>query len=344
MLPKSGNVDHMDASSPAEIAKERAGVSSEAARRAAEQKAKDSPPRGAWATHAALLVVQIAFGSQAVEAKIAMLDREHGGEAISPDALAMMRMVGAAIFFQLVMLVRRGRGERGGPIPRVDHARIMALAVLGIALNQALFLAGLRWTSPISAGILIVTIPVFSAALAVGLRKEPFVLRTMIGLAFAIGGVLSLTGIRALDRGAILVALNCLSYAAYVVLSRDVVVRIGAFRLMAIIFVYGAILFAPIGLRPMVEQIPEITARGWAYLAYIIAMPTIVAYALNAWALGRSSATIVTAYITIQPLVASGLARIQLGHEISPRAALAALLILVGLAVVMTRAQKIASS
>jgi drug/metabolite transporter (DMT)-like permease len=262
-----------------------------------------------------------------------MSDREHGGEAISPESLAMIRMVGGAIFFQLAALLF----GRGAPIPRVDHVRIMGLSLLGISLNQALFLAGLRLTTPFAVALLCATIPVFSAALAVLFRKEPFVARTALGLGLAVGGVLSLTGFRAIDRGAILVALNSLSYSAYVVLSRDVVLRTGALRLMAWLFTYGAIAFAPIGVGPMIAQLPELTTRGALYVAYIVAVPTILAYALNAWALGRSSASVVTIYITTQPLVAALLARVQLGHTIAPRAALAAVLIAAGLGLVATR-------
>ena len=74
-------------------------------------------------------------------------------------------------------------------------------------------------------------------------------------------------------------------------------------------------------------------------MLYILAMPTIVAYLLNAWALGRSSATIVTIYIYLQPLIAALLAWAQLGLGISKRAWLAAVLILVGLGVVASRRQ-----
>ena len=177
-------------------------------------------PTGAWATHAALLLVQFAFASQAVEAKVAMLPRSQGGEEIFPEALAMIRMLGGALFFQAIV---RARGPQGVAITRADHLRLVGLSVIGIALNQTLFLMGLRWTSPFSTSLLGATIPVFAAGLAVLFGKETLRLRTVIGLALAIAGVLSLIGIGSIDRGAILVALNSLSYAAYVVLSRDVV-------------------------------------------------------------------------------------------------------------------------
>lgn len=298
---------------------------------------ESSPSRGAWATHAALLLVQFAFASQAVEAKVAMLPRAQGGEEIFPEALAMIRMLGGALFFGAMQALRNARGARGVAISRRDHLRLLGLSVLGIALNQTLFLLGLRWTSPFSTSLLGATIPVFAAGLAVIFGKERLRLRTVIGLALAIAGVLSLIGLGSIDRGAILVALNSLSYAAYVVLSRDIVVRVGALRAVAWIFFYAALLFAPFGMHAMLTQLPVLTGRGWVFALYILAVPTIVAYLLNAWALGRSSATMVTVYIYLQPLLAAVLAWAQLGYGISKRAWLAAVLILIGLAVVASR-------
>jgi hypothetical protein len=77
----------------------------------------------AWPTHAALLAVQAAFATAAVEGKLALAPVAQGGEGIDPLALAMARMTGAALFFQVVM---RGTG-RLRLLRWVDHARIMAL-------------------------------------------------------------------------------------------------------------------------------------------------------------------------------------------------------------------------
>lgn len=309
---------------------------------------QSSPTPGAWATHAALVVVQFAFASQAVEAKVAMSPRASGGEAVAAEALAMTRMLGGALFFQgwlVVQALRRGDEPRGaGAIPpghgrlaRADHLRLAGLSVLGIALNQTLFLLGLRWTTPFAVSLLGATIPVFAAALAIVFRKEAFAWRTAAGIALALGGVLWLVGRGTLDLGAVLVALNSLSYAAYVVLSRETVLRLGAVRVVAWIFTYGALLFAPLGMGPMLGLAHELTARGAVYVAYIVLVPTIVAYSLNAWALGRSSATLVTIYIYLQPLLAGVIAKVQLGQGVSERAGVAALLILAGLGVVATR-------
>jgi drug/metabolite transporter (DMT)-like permease len=186
------------------------------------------------------------------------------------------------------------RGTRAPAISRADHVRLAGLSVLGIALNQTLFLLGLRWTTPCSVSLLGATIPIFAAALAVLLGNEAPWWRTAVGIALAMAGVVSLIGLGSLDRGAILVALNSLSYAAYVVLSRAIVLRVGALRAVVWIFTYGALLFAPLGMRPLLAQLPLLTPRGWGFVLYILALPTIVAYLFNAGALRRSSATLVT--------------------------------------------------
>lgn len=293
----------------------------------------DSAPAQAWKTHAALIVVQVAFASQAVEGKIAMSPRDVGGEAIAPAALAMVRMGGAAVAFLLFTQLFKLRVR----LSAKDHLVLAGLSVLGISLNQTLFLLGLRLTTPVSAALLSVTIPVFTAAMAVALRTEKPSWRLGIGLGLALCGVLWLTGVHAVDRGAVLVTINSLSYSAYLVLSRRIIVRLGAWTVVTWVFVWGAALFLPYGLPVLVADVPQWTPRGLGFVAYILVMPTIVAYLSNAWALGRSSSTLVTIYIYTQPLIAALLSWVQLGQAVSQRALVAALFILVGVTVVATR-------
>ena len=293
---------------------------------------------GRWATHAALLVVQLAFGSQAVEGKLAMMPRALGGGGLAPEAIAMARMIGAAVFFQALGLVIPDAPARAGArLGLRDHGWLIVLALLGIAINQTLFLMGLRQTTALSASLLAVAIPVFTALLAVAFRQERATARLWIGFALALAGALRLTGVRDIDRGAALVLVNSISYSLYLVLGRGVIQRLGAFVVMRWIFTWGAIVFLPVGLGSLVHDLGDLTPRATALLTYIIVVPTIVAYLANAWALGRSTATLVTIYIYMQPLIAASLAYVQLGQPVSPHAAVAGVLILLGVTLVATR-------
>ena len=283
--------------------------------------------------HAALVVVQVAFASQAVEGKILMGPSSAGGEGVSPFAVAMVRMLGAALFFQAFT---RATGTLR-PATRRDHGVLAGLSILGIALNQTLFLVGLRMTSPANAALLSVTIPVFTAAIAVALGHERPSWRLGIGLAMSIAGVVWLTGVGSVDPGALVILANCVSYSAYIVLSRATIQRLGTLTVVTWIFTWGALLFAPLGMPAFIAGVASWTPRSWGFLAYIVAMPTIVAYLCNAWALERSSPTLVSIYIYVQPVLAAVLAWLQLGDTVSERLAVAAVVTAAGVTIVATR-------
>jgi drug/metabolite transporter (DMT)-like permease len=284
-------------------------------------------------THGALLVVQIAFAVGAVEGKLAMSSMPGLGGGVDPFALAMARMFGAAAVFQLFM---RATGMLR-PLPWREHLRIVGLSLLGIVVNQTLFLLGLRLTTAFAAVLLGMMIPVFTATFAVGFGLERPSVRTGVGFSVAFGGVLWLTGVGSLDWGALAIAANCLSYALYIVLSKNVIVRVGAFTMITWVFTWGAIVFAPFGARALVTGAASWSPRAWVLVAVVVAVQTILAYSVNAWALGRSGPTLVAAYIYLQPLVAAALQWVQLRQPIGPRAIVAAAFIFLGVAIVATR-------
>lgn len=286
-----------------------------------------------WKVHVSLWVVQLAFASQTVEGKLAMRDVAAGGGGIDPVALAMTRMAGAAIFF---VALTRGRGLLAKTTWR-DKLAIAGLSIIGISVNQTLFLIGLRQTSPTAAALLSVTIPVFTAAIAVALRIERASKALGAGLALASVGVLWLTGVRAIDRGAAIVTVNSLCYSFYLVLSRGVIRRLGALTVVTWLFVFGALTFAPIGMPVVIANVPHWNATSFVLDAYVVIVPTIVAYSFNAYALGRSTPSLVSIYVCSQPVIAALLAWAQLGQALTARLLVAAAFIVLGVGIVVTR-------
>jgi drug/metabolite transporter (DMT)-like permease len=206
-----------------------------------------------------------------------------------------------------------------------------------VVLNQTLFLVGLKITTAFAAALLSATIPVFAAALAVAFGIELPSVRTALGLALAIAGVLWLTGFGSLDVGAIAIAANCLSYALYIVLSKRVIERFGAPTVVTWLFTWGSVVMGPFGATRLVVGAATWGPRAWAFVAFFIAFPTVVAYLANAWALARSGPTLVTVYIYLQPLLAAVMQWVQLGEPISSRALGATGFILAGVGIVAVR-------
>ncbi len=296
-------------------------------------KRPDNASRGDAATHVALVLVQIAFAAGAVEGKLALGPEAEGGAGVDPVALAAARMVGGALAFQALA---RGAGRLRSVSP-ADHRRIAGLAVLGVVLNQTLFLVGLRTTSAFAASLLGATIPIFAAAFAAAFGIERPHPRTGVGIALAIGGVLWLTGIGSLDHGVVAIAFNCLAYALYIVLSKPVIDRLGSATVVAWLFTWGALIMAPFGGPRLLAGAAHWNGLAWFFVAFFIAVPTVVAYLLNAWAIGRASPTLVTVYIYLQPVIAAVLQWVQLREPIGARALGATALIVAGVAVVASR-------
>jgi drug/metabolite transporter (DMT)-like permease len=301
----------------------------------------EPPARASAATeagplvHVALLIVQVSFASGAIAGKWAMNE-----ERVDPVALAFVRAGAGALAFQVARALFAARREADAkpPIDRGDHARFALFAVLGVCVNQAFFLLGLKRGTASSAALLAATIPVFTAAIAVLARVEKPTARTFLGVSVASAGVLALTGGRDISIGNLLITINSLSYAAYLVFVRPLLQKHGALTAIAWVFTYGALLLAPFGAPALVHDVARWSSRGWLLVGWFVAVPTVLAYLANAWALQRARASIVSAYIYLQPLLVLGLAGKLLGEALSLRVVGAGAAILVGVTIIASRA------
>ncbi len=258
--------------------------------------------------HLALLAVQIAFASLSVVGKLVL-------EELPPFALVAIRTPSAALLLWMIAIARqRWR------IPPRDLAALAGLAVLGIAANQLLFIAGLARTTATTAVVLGTTIPVFTVALAIATRRERATVRRVLGVGLAFGGAIVTIGGGALAGGAhltgdLLIVANSCSFAAYLVLSGPVVRRHDPLVVVTWVMTFGALMVLPFGVRDAVAYAPTISTGAWLGVAWIVVAVTVGTYALNAWALARAPASLVATYIYVQPLVATLLAAIMLGER-----------------------------
>jgi drug/metabolite transporter (DMT)-like permease len=295
-----------------------------AAAAALEPRAGGSP----WTVHAALAVAQTGFALFPIFGKLAL-------GSISPFVLAAIRVVSAAV---LLELVRRGSGAP--PVSRADRPQLVLYALLGVSFNQVLFILGLSMTTAIHTTILMSSIPVFTLAAAALLRHETLSTRAVAGTLLAGSGALLLLSARGFDwqsryfRGDLLLLANCLSYSLFLVLSRRILARCEPMTFVAAIFRYGAIPIVLVSIPSLWSFSPSaVTAVAWVSLAAIVLFSTAIPYFLNTWALARTDASRVAAYVFFQPLVASALAILVLRERPGWTTAGAALLILSGLAV-----------
>jgi drug/metabolite transporter (DMT)-like permease len=258
--------------------------------------------------HLALLAVQVAFASLSIVGKRVL-------EELPPFALVAIRTPSAAIALWLIAFARRK-----WRIPMRDVAMLAALAVLGIAGNQLLFIAGLARTTATTAVVLGTTIPVFTVGIAIAAGRERATVMRGLGVALAFGGAIVTIGGGAMAGGEhltgdLLIVANSFSYAAYLVLSRPVVVRHDPLVVITWVMTFGALMVLPFGASDAVTHAPAMSTGGWIAIAWIVGAATVGTYALNAWALRHAPASLVATYIYVQPPLAAVMAAIYLGER-----------------------------
>jgi drug/metabolite transporter (DMT)-like permease len=252
---------------------------------------------------ALLFAVQFAFASLAVVGKVTV-------SVVPWQSLVLLRTAGAALVFALMGLARN---EPQLP-PRGERLAMLRLGFLGVFVNQAFFLAGLRRTTAINATVLIATIPLFTALFTLATGRETLRRRFALGMLIAVTGLALVVKLDRLALGGahfvgdLMVVTNCASYAVYLALAREAVMRHGGPSVVRWAFYAGLLFAIPLGLRETVAAAPAWTPPVLGALAYILLVPTAFAYAANALALGRVPASVVSVFIYVQPVLAAAMA------------------------------------
>ncbi len=285
------------------------------------------------APHLALIAVQVMFGTWPIVGKIVL-------QTVPSVGLVGLRVAGASVAFIIIGRMTRGVGR----IQRGDWPLLVVSSLLGLVLNQWLYVKGLSLTTAINSTLLSTTIPVFTLFVGIILRTDRATLRRMLGIALAASGVIYLIGpthseFSSLTRaGDLLIVTNSLCYGAYIAVSKDLVRRYSALTVITWIFIVGSVATVPAGVVSLSHiSLSNVPAAVWLTIVFIILVPTVAAYYLNAWALARVPPSTVAVYIYLQPLIAFALAPMILGEKLSWRAGIASILIFAGVLVVTRR-------
>lgn len=277
-------------------------------------------------TRLLLISVQFCFGVFPLLGKVAM-------QAFEPKAVLTWRLlVGSGV---LLLVAARMHGRAAFP-PLRDLGAIGVLSLLGISLNQWLFLEGLSRSTAVNAGLLMTLIPVLTLVFAVIAKMETLDLRRTTGIALSVSGVVWLFVGRDASLGGdtttgdLLMVCNTVCYSLYLVLAKPVLVRVPHLVVVAWIFLFGACVIPWFSLD--VAWAPAEAGRiEWAALAGVLLLPTVLAYIGNTIVLSRIDASVTAAYVMLQPFLAASLGILLLGERPEPRLAVTAVGVLSGL-------------
>ena len=261
-------------------------------------------------TRVLLILTQVCFGVFPILGKLAL-------QAFEPRAVLVWRLFAAALVMLGLAFARHGRAA----LPAAgDLGALLVLSLLGVMINQLLFLEGLKRSTAVNAGLLMAVIPVATLGLAVLLGQERLTLRRQAGMLLSTAGVAWLFMHRGAEVGGrtrtgdLMLTANAVSYSAYLVLAKPVLRRLPQLVVVAWVFALAA-LIVPWFTLDVAWAPAAAGTRHWLALGGVLLFPTLLAYLLNTIVLARTRASTTAAYILLQPFVSATLALLWLGER-----------------------------
>lgn len=253
---------------------------------------------------------------------------------VGPFAFIMLRLGGATLLFWIISVFAPKQ-----KIEKRDWVRILACALLGMAINMLAFFKGLQLSTPINSSVLVTITPIIVVILSAIFIQEKVTINKGLGILLGFVGALTLILFGAEMRqdapniplGNSLFVLNATVYGSYLILVKKLTEKYHPLVLMKWLFTIGFILVFPITL-PEFMEIQWAAMPSWVYgvIAFVVIGTTFLTYLFNVFALQELKASTVGAFTYVQPVIGIVFALFTGKDNLTLIKILAALLVLVG--------------
>ncbi|MDE7153646.1 MAG: DMT family transporter [Muribaculaceae bacterium] len=262
--------------------------------------------------HGAIFAANIMWGCVSPFTKLILQDG-----TLSGLQLSAVRIIGATLVFLLMGLILPKSVAPKEKIRKGDWLKIIAASLLIITFNQALFIVGIAYTSPIDSSIMTTLTPLFTMICAAIFLGIPISWLKALGVVLGLGGALLMVFGQASGAseasnpilGDSLCLLAQLCAALYYVLFRDIINRYSAFTLMKWMFIVSSCTFG-VAMLPELCKVDfgKIASAVWMSIGYLVIFGTFLAYLTIPYAQKYLKPTVVAMYNYFQPVVAALLA------------------------------------
>lgn len=211
-----------------------------------------------------------------------------------------------------------------GRIPswtRKDVWLLSFLGILGVGLNQFLFVLGISMTTVSHAAIVTGLTPITVLMLASVMGLERLGLIRLAGMFIALSGVvfLQLSSVRSNSgtfKGDLVVYLGSFMFAIYTVRGKQETSRFGGIVVNTFAYVGAAIAMLPITLGYGSSfDFEKVTWVAWVSVLYMALFPSVLCYSIYYYTLTYVPASRVAAFSYLQPLLAMTMAMAFLGER-----------------------------
>jgi drug/metabolite transporter (DMT)-like permease len=278
--------------------------------------------------HTAVLGANFIFGANYAVVKYITPSFLH------PFALNVVRILVSLSLFWFLFLFKPGKVK----IQKKDIPRFILCALTGVVINQIFFIKGVSLTTSIHSALLSLATPIFITIIAAWLLREGFTLLKFTGLVLGIGGAAMLILLKDNTHtgndillGDIMVIINAISYAFYLVLVRPLMKTYSGIQVLRWIFTFGSLVILPFGMQEFLSTNWQAFGLSqWLALGFVAVGATFLAYLLNVYGISAIGASATGAYIYTQPVFAAVIAIIFAGEHFSLVKLVAAILIFTG--------------
>ena len=264
--------------------------------------------------HGAILLANVIFGLGVPITKMLLTDW------VSPMTYMAARCLGAAVVFWIISCFMKQE-----KVERHDLMVILVGGLMGVVVSQTLTAWALDYTSPVYFSLMATLTPVAVMLMAALFIGERITGMKFLGVLLGIGGAILMvimgqtSGSGSNDLlGIILAILSVLTWAVYMIITRKVAQKYTPVTQMKYVFLISAVVTVPLA-WPELSQQPLFSAEtfGWdgaLEMAFIVLLATVLGYFLIPFAMKSLSATTVSIYTNLQPMVASFVA-IMIGQD-----------------------------
>ncbi|MDY2829270.1 MAG: EamA family transporter [Sodaliphilus sp.] len=254
--------------------------------------------------HAAVLTANVIFGLGVPVTKL-LLDHW-----VTPMGYMASRSLFAAIIFWVISIFMPKE-----KVARKDLVVILLGGLLGFVVSQTLTAECLKFTTPVYYSIIATLCPIATMLMAALFLGEKINGLKTVGVVLGIVGALIMVfANQTLSSGSndlLGISFGFLSLAtwvAYLLITRKVSQKYSAVTQMKWVFLISAVVTVPIAWGGLDDNALYTAAWGWdgvAEMAFIVVFATVLGYFAIPFAMRYLSATTVSVYTNLQPVVAS---------------------------------------
>ena len=255
-----------------------------------------------------------------------------GLESYSPGALVLFRFLVASAVLGTYAIFTRGIR-----LPRVqDLGWIIFGGLIGITAYHTLLAHGELTVTAGSASFIIGAVPIFTGLLATATLKESLSSRQWGGIAISCSGIGLIAfgegGHLELETGTLLILLAAFCTSVFFVIQKRLLQYYKPLEVTCYSFWAGTGLML-VFLPDLLADFPAAAAGPTLSIVYLGIFPAALAYLTWNYVFTRTSASIATSFMYLNPIVATFIAFIWLGEVPSALAGLGGLLALAGVIV-----------